>query len=74
MNEREAKQSIHKFLCDHIELELCTNFSDISYELNPENEFIYRFELFGSTSVGSSEYIAISKLSGSVRYLGYIGE
>ena len=74
MNEPEAKQAARKYLCDHIKLDLCTDFSGVSYELKPENEFIYQFKLFGSASIGSSEYIAISKATGSVRYLGCLDE
>jgi len=43
-------------------------------EFNPVREHLFTFKLFGHDSVGSSEYIAVDRENGEVRYLGFHGE
>ena len=75
MNDVEAKNLAHRFLCENIDLECCNEQPQGFYGFHPSEEILFRFRLFGAlTSIGSSEYVAVSKITGKVRYLGHLGE
>lgn len=74
MNDVEAKKIAHRFLCEHIDLEYCTEQPPGLYGFHPSEEILYRFRLFGTLSIGGSEYVSVSKITGKVRYLGNLGE
>lgn len=75
MDVEEANKIAHAFLSEHIEIEQCADPPDGLYAFNRSKEFLFRFRLFGhSWMIGSSEYIAVSKETGAIRYLGFHGE
>ena len=74
MDETEAKKIAHRFLCERIELEYCSGPPPGLYNFNPADELLFSFSLFGTSSIGSSEYVSISRATGEVRYLGHRGE
>lgn len=74
MNETDAAKLVHKYLCEHIELELCTETPKDLYNFRHEDECLFRFKLFGHLTIGSSEYIAINKSTGSIRHIGFLEE
>ena len=74
MNESKACKIARAFLSDQIELEQCNELPGGLYKFNDAEEILYRFRLFSHLSFGGSEYIAVSKESGAVRYLGFLGE
>jgi hypothetical protein len=74
MNESEASKIVHAYLCENISLEKCKNIPSELYESNPDDEYLFSFKLLGRSNIGSSEYIAVSITTGSVRYLGFHGE
>lgn len=76
MDSEQAKARVHEFLCQSIEINYCPEpLDNVShYEFNPAKEYLFTFKLFGYGSVGSSEYVAIDRVSGEVRYLGFQGE
>jgi hypothetical protein len=71
VNESEANRTAHAFLCKHIDLEQCNELPNGLYEFKPSEEFLFKFRLFGHSSIGSSEYIAVSKETEVVRYVGF---
>lgn len=75
MNKNEAEKLARSFLCESIEL-IRTEPSDnlTLYNFHKHEEVLFRFQLFGGFSIGSPEYISISKTTGKVRYLGSLGE
>jgi hypothetical protein len=74
VNELEANRTAHKFLCEHIELEQCNELPNGLYNFKSSEELLFRFRLFGHSLIGSTEYIAVSKETGVVRYVGFHGE
>lgn len=74
MDEAEANKIAHEFLCENIEIEQCADPPDGLYAFNRSKEFLFRFRLVGHSSIGSAEYIAVSKETRAVRYLGFHGE
>jgi hypothetical protein len=74
MNEAEAEKLAQSFLSKKIELHYCGTSPQGIYDVNFENEMLFRFKLFGEYSIGGSPYVAVSKETGEVRYLGYFGE
>lgn len=74
MNQVESEKLARSFLTKSIELQYCGDSPPGIYGVNFENEMLFSFRLFGENSIGSSPYVAVSKESGEVRYLGYFGE
>lgn len=72
----QARSRVHMFLCRNIEINHCPEPPDNVnlYEFNPARERLFTFKLFGHDSVGSSEFVAVDRKSGEVRYLGFHGE
>ena len=74
MNQYEAEKMARSFLSKSIELHYCGNSPQGIYGVNFENEMLFRFRLFGDNSIGGSPYVAVSKETSEVRYLGYFEE
>jgi len=74
MNQVKAEKLARSFLSKSIELHYCGNSPQGIYDVNFENEMLFRFQLFGENSIGSSPYVAVSRETGEVRYLGRYGE
>jgi len=74
MNESDASKIVHAYLCDHIRLEKYKEVPSGLFGFRPDDEYLFSFTLFGHQAIGGSEYIAVSKATGSVRYLGFHGE
>ena len=74
MNPYEAEKIAGSFLSKSIELQYCGNSPRGIYDVNYENEILFKFQLFGELSIGGSPYVAVSRETGEVRYLGYFGE
>ena len=74
MNREDAKKLARSFLSKRIELHYCGNSPQGVYEVNFENELLFKFQLFGESSIGNSPYVAVSRETGEVRYLGRFGE
>lgn len=74
MNEKDAKKLAHGFLCQYIALDYCFDPPQGLYAFDPAEEFLFTFRLFGAWAIGSSEYVAVSKTTGAVGYLGHHGE
>jgi len=73
MDTPEANRIARKFLREQIELEHSEPPNGL-YGFKPSEEIVFRFRLFGHSTIGSSEYVAVSKKTGAVRYLGSYGE
>lgn len=74
MKDADAYRIAHKFLCENISIESCEELPEGLYDLNESGELLFTFRLIGHTSIGASEYIAVSKETGAARYLGFHGE
>lgn len=76
MDNEQAKRRAHEYLCSRIEITPCSVLPDYSipYEFDPDREYLFTFRLSGHESLGGSEYIAVDRKSGEVRYLGFYGE
>jgi len=44
------------------------------YSFNPDDEFLFSYKLGEVPAIGGTNYISVSKISGDVRYLGFLGE
>jgi len=73
MNEVEAKKLANEYLSKNIKLDFSEAQENL-YGADPIKDIVFRFSLFGSQSVGCSEYVAVSTETGDVRYLGAYGE
>lgn len=76
MNEQEIIKLAKEFLCNNIEIEIIPEeSSDIAvYRTDPENEVLVRFSLFEESHVGQSNYLTVSKVDGTIKYIGKHGE
>lgn len=74
MNTTDAGEIARAYLCKHIQLEQCAEIPSELYGFKPSDVYLFRFKLFGQMSIGSSEYVAVTKSTGSVHYLGEHGE
>lgn len=72
----QARSRVHIFLRRNIEINHCPEPPENVnlYEFNPAREHLFTFKLFGHDSVGSSEFMAVDRESGEVRYLGFHAE
>lgn len=76
MDENKAKELARDFLAENIEL---TVHSEIPFDIyipdiDPEDIIVMRFSLFDEPKVGSSKFVMVSKIDGSIRYVGNGGE
>jgi hypothetical protein len=76
MDEEHAITQAREFLCQRIDIIPCQELPDKAnlYEFNPAIEYLFIFKLFGHDSLGASEYIAVDRENGKVRYLGFHGD
>ena len=74
MDESEAIKIVHAFLSEHIEIERCNNPPTGLWNFSLSKDYLFRFRLFGHSSIGASEYISISKETGLINYIGFHGE
>lgn len=75
MNDVEAENLARAFLSEKIEIKGTAPSNNLAlYNFNAAEEVLFRFQLFGRPSMGSSEYIAVSRNTGQVRYIGHCGE
>lgn len=76
MKPEQAKAQVHEFLCQRIKVTRWPEPPDnlTLYEFNPTREYLFTFKLLGHDSVGASEFIAVDRESGEIRYLGFLGE
>lgn len=44
------------------------------YNFDPADNYLFSFKLGGQQTLGGKDYIAVSKCSGKVHYLGFYGE
>ena len=74
MNKKVAVELARSFLIKNIELEYCSEPPGPIYNFNPEEDFLFTFQMFSGSSIGASQYLAVSKKTGTVSYIGNIGE
>jgi len=74
MNPEKAEKLARDFLSKRIELQYCGNSPQGIYSVNFEKDMLFTFQVFGENSIGSSPYVAVSRETGEVRYLGRFGE
>lgn len=74
MNVSESEQLVRIFLSNKIKIDYCPDPPDGLYGIDPNEEYLFTFRLFGHTGVGGSEFVTISRTTGDVKYLGHIGE
>ncbi|MEX1013711.1 MAG: hypothetical protein WDZ80_00945 [Candidatus Paceibacterota bacterium] len=76
MNKQVAKELARKFLCKNIELEVYSEEPPgVSiYPFDPKNDILISFSLFEEPKFGPSKYIIVSKIDGTVRYIGHHGD
>jgi len=74
MNKKDAEILARSFLTESLELEYCAKPPQAIYGFNQAEEYLFTFQLDRGLSFGGSPYLAVSKESGEVRYLGFYGE
>jgi len=74
MNKKDAEILARSSLAESIMLEYCDTPPQTIYGFNPTEEYLFTFQLDRGLSIGGSPYLAVSKESGEVRYLGFCGE
>ena len=75
MTEVEAEEIVRSYLCEKIELVHTEQLEDLAfYNFNASEHVLFTFRLCDHHSIGSSEYISLSKETGEVQYLGHCGE
>ena len=76
MDKNTARTLARNFLSEKITLTLHdTPPAGIAlYSFNPDDEFLFSYKLGGQPAIGGTDYLAVSKISGKVRYLGFLGE
>jgi len=76
MDKNTARTLARNFLSEKITLTLheMAPAGIAFYNFNPVDEFLFSFKLGEVPAIGGTDYIAVSKISGDVRYLGFLGE
>ena len=74
MNRKDAEILARSSLAESLVLEFCDTPPRTLYGFNPTEEYLFTFQLYDNLSIGSSPYIAVSRESGEVRFLGRSGE
>ena len=75
MDKAEAIRLCREYLSKCIEFKECNNLPSGVYNLDPSDKYLFSVRFSeGSSYVGSTAYIAVSKKTGVVRFLGYLGE
>lgn len=75
MDKSEAIRLCREHLSECIVFEECNYPPNGLYNFNPSDEYLFIVSYpERSAYVGSTAYIAVSKTTGVVRFLGYVGE
>lgn len=76
MDKQTAVQLARKFLCENIELKVHSEEPPGLgiYPFDPKHDILISFSLFEEQKFGPSKYITVSKIDGTVRYVGHHGE
>ena len=74
MNKKDAEMLARSSLGENIDLEYCDEPHPAIYGFNAEEEYLFTYLPDCGSYVGGSSYLAVSKESGKVRYLGFHGE
>jgi hypothetical protein len=76
MDADERKQIVNDTLLaklrDALDLELVEGLPQPCYNFNPDGWMLFRVR--GNPHVGASEYVAVRREAGEVRFLGQLGE
>ena len=65
MNKERAETIARDYLSTQIIMEFCPNLPTGLCRFNPEDELLFRFELFETSHLGNSNYVAVSKVTGT---------
>ena len=76
MDKKSAITIVRNYLSKKIELTFHEKPPDgISlWDFNSAKEFLFSYRLGGQLAIGGTDYIAVSRISGNVRELGFHGE
>jgi hypothetical protein len=76
LNKNEALRLARSFLLENIQLKVHTESSSpiAVYNPNPKNEIFISFSIFDEPRVGSSKILSVSRVDGTVLYIGQQGE
>ncbi len=76
MDEKSAITIVRNYLSEKIELTFHEKSLDgISlWDFNLAEELLVSYRLGGQPAIGGTDYIAVSRISGNVRKLGFLGE
>ncbi|MBB5348313.1 hypothetical protein JWG42_04925 [Desulfoprunum benzoelyticum] len=74
MNKEGAEAIARDYFNTRIKLEFFSKLPTGLYRFNPEDEILFRFDLFETPHLGDSKYVAVSKVTRQARYVGRIGE
>ncbi len=76
MDEKSAITIVRNYLSEKIELTCHEKPPDgISlWDFNPAEELLFIYRLDGQPAFGGTDYIAVSRITGTVRELGFLGE
>ena len=74
MNIKEAVKIVRKHLIYQVGIAYHQEPPVSIYNINPDENLLFSYNLFGPPMVGGSNYIAVSKATGEVRVLRMLGE
>lgn len=76
MDKQIAEKLARKFLSENIELKVYLEKPPGLgiYPFDPKHDILIRFSLYEEPKFGPSKYITVSKIDGTVRYVGHQGE
>jgi hypothetical protein len=76
MDEKSAITIVRNYLSEKIELTFHEKSPDgISlWDFNLAEELLVSYRLGGQPTIGGTDYIAVSRITGNVRELGFLGE
>lgn len=74
MDVAKAHQIAHRAIIDSLKVIYVEDASEPIYGFDSAKEYLFTFQLFGRSSIGSLPYMAVSRETGAVRYVGQIGE
>jgi hypothetical protein len=76
MDKKSTIAIVRNYLSKKIELTIHEKPPDgISlWDFNPAKELLFSYRLGGQLPIGGTDYIAVSRISGNVRELGFLGE
>jgi hypothetical protein len=76
MEKKSAITIVRDYLSEKIELTFHEKPPDgISlWDFNPAKELLFSYRLGGQPAIGGIDYIAVSRITGNVTELGFLGE